>query len=235
MIGRVAFLVTLSILLVGCMETRQFTPAPAPAQHQLQGLPANAVDVQVHDRRTDTAIQDALPQVLKAHLIASLSPEPAPAVTNQSHLVVDIIEHRAVFTPGTWSASTRFRARLLESSGNTLGQWDAIGSARRSNTWGYATAKAVAQESYNIAVADLLSSLAPVAYINKETLKPQNTPISSAPSPAHPSIIPAPSAPSHIGEEQKTATAPSTQSLDGENISLAKRGASISSRLRLTG
>ena len=145
----------------------------------------------MHDRRLDTAVRDSLPQVLKAQLIAALSPEPAPAVTSRYNLVVDIIEHRAVFTPGFpyWTASTRFRTRLLEPGGNILGQWDAIGSGRRWNMWGYTTAQAVAQESYNMAVADLLSSLASVSYARKETPKTLASPISSATSPPPSSIV----------------------------------------------
>ena len=48
------------------------------------------------------------------------------------------------------------------------------------------------------------------------------TPISVSPPP--PPITPTVSVPSHTTETQKTVTEPSTQSLDGENISLAKKG-----------
>lgn len=186
MIACVVFLCTLGVLLSGCAQTLQFTPSPAPAQHQLPGLPANAVDVQVHDRRTDTTVRDALPHVLKAQLVASLSPEPTPTATTRYRLIVDVIDHRAVFTPGSpyWTASTRFRARLLEPSGNILGQWDALGSGRRWNMWGYATAQAVAQESYNMAVAELLSALAPVSYARTATPKTPDSPRLSATTPA---------------------------------------------------
>ena len=101
-------------------------------------------------------------------------------------LIVDVIDHRAVFTPGIpyWTASTRFRARLLEPSGNILGQWDALGSGRRWNMWGYATAQAVAQESYNMAVAELLSALAPVSYARTATPKTPDSPRLSVTPPA---------------------------------------------------
>ena len=163
MIGGVLFLLALGALLSGCAQTQQFTPSAAPACYQLHGLPANIVEVQVNDLRPEQSAGDALPQVLKAQLVASLSPDPAPADTTPCRLTVDVIEYRAFFTLCNWNASTRFRARLFEASGKALGQWDATGSARRSNMFGYATAEAVSQDSYNIAVADLLSSLTPVS------------------------------------------------------------------------
>jgi hypothetical protein len=163
MAGGFLFLLALGALLSGCAQTQQFTPSAAPARYHLHGLPANIVAVQVNDLRPEQSASDALPQVLKAQLVASLSPDPAPAATTPYQLAVDVIEHRAFFTLGNWNASTRFRARLFQANGKVLGQWEATGSARRSNMFGYATAEAVSQDSYNIAVADLLSSLMPVS------------------------------------------------------------------------
>jgi hypothetical protein len=162
-IGQFLFLLALGVLFSGCAQTRQFTPSAAPARYQLHGLPTNIVEVQVNDLRPEQSAGDALSQVLKAQLVTALSPDPAPAATTHCRLTVDVIEHRTFFTLGNWNASTRFRARLFEASGKTLGQWEATGSASRSNMFGYATAEAVSQDSYNIAVADLLSSLTPVS------------------------------------------------------------------------
>jgi hypothetical protein len=148
---------------LGCAQTRQFTPTAAPVQFQLQGLPANLVEVQVNDLRALTSETDAVPQVLKAQLVSALSPQAAPASPARYRLIVDVIEHRAFFTIGNWNASTRLRARLSDLVGKPFGQWEASGTARRSNLLGYATAEAVAQDSYNIAVADLLSSLSSVS------------------------------------------------------------------------
>jgi len=156
-------LLALGALLSGCVQTQQFTPSAAPARYQQHGLTANIVEVQVNNLRPEQSAGDALSQVLKAQLVASLSPDPAPAATTHCQLTVDVIEPRAFFTLGNWNASTRFRARLFEASGKALGQWEATGSARRSNMFGYVTAQAVSQDLYNIAVADLLSSLTPVS------------------------------------------------------------------------
>jgi hypothetical protein len=163
MVGRFLLLLALGALLSVCAQTRQFTPSAAQARYQLHGLPANIVEVQVNDLRPEQSAGDTLPQVLKAQLVTSLSPNPAPVATTHYRLTVDVIEHRAFFTLGNWNASTRLRARLIDASGKALGQWEATGSANHSNMFGYATAKAVSQDSYNIAVADLLSSLTPVS------------------------------------------------------------------------
>ena len=163
MIGRFLLLLALGALLSACAQTRQFTPSAVTTRYQLHDLPANIVEVQVNDLRPEQSVGDALSQVLKAQLVTSLSPDPAPSTTTHCRLTVDVVEHRAFFTFGNWNASTRFRARLFEASGKVLGQWEATGSASRSNMFGYATAEAVSQDSYNIAVADLLSSLTPVS------------------------------------------------------------------------
>jgi hypothetical protein len=156
-------LVFLGLVLAGCAQTPHFTPAVAPVNIQLPGLPANVVDVQVKDLRPERPGSDTLSQVLKAQIVTSLSADPAPLASPRCRLMIDVIEHRAFFTIGNWNASTRLRARLVEAGGKVLGQWEATGSASRSNMFGYATANAVSQDSYNIAVSDLLSSLTPVS------------------------------------------------------------------------
>jgi len=156
----VVLVATFCAVLVGCAA--QTRPTAAPAQTQLQGLPASVVDVQVNDLRVPPE-PDTVPRVLKAQLVSALSAQPAPADASRYRLDVDVIEHRAFFTLGDWNASTRLRARLTELSGKPLGQWDASGTARRSNMLGSAGAEAVAQDSYNLAVADLLSSLSTVS------------------------------------------------------------------------
>jgi len=143
----------------GCAQTKQYTPSPSATAYQLAGLPANIVDVQVNDLRPDAGADEAFKNVLRGQLLAALSSQVAHESANRYSLTVDIIEHRSFFTLGNWNASTRFRIRLKGAGSSILGQWDATGTARRSNMWGYVTAAAVSQDSYNIAVADLMSSL----------------------------------------------------------------------------
>ena len=151
------------LLIVSCAQIQQYTQKPVTSAYQLSGLPRNVVDVEVSDLRPDTPKSDALKDVLKGQLLSALSAQPSLLTDKDYQLSVDVIEHRSFFTLGNWNASTRFRVKLLDSKGTLVGQWDALGTAHRSNMWGYATAEAVSQDSYNIAVADMMSSLAQVS------------------------------------------------------------------------
>jgi hypothetical protein len=82
-------------------------------------------------------------------------------------LNIDIIEHRSFFTLGNWNASTKLRIKLIDPKNNIVGNWSAEGNAHRSNMWGYATAKAVSQDAYNIAVADMMSTLSAVSLVTQ--------------------------------------------------------------------
>lgn len=149
--------------IVGCAQTKQYTPNIATVSYQLQGLPANIVRVKVNDLRPETSPSDGLKEVLRGQITAALSQEPTKVEAKDYTIIVDIIENRSFFTLGNWNASTRLRVKLVDKAGAIIGQWDAVGGARRSKLWGSATAKAVAQDSYNIAVADMMSSLSQVS------------------------------------------------------------------------
>jgi len=148
--------------LAGCAQTRQYTPSPSTKNYQLPGLRFSAVDVQVNDLRPETTDGDSLRNVLRSQVIAALSRDSVQQSADRYILTIDIIEHRAFFTFGNWNASTRLRIRLADSRGGKIGQWEALGTAHRSNMWGYATAAAVSQDAYDIAVADMISSLSQV-------------------------------------------------------------------------
>ncbi len=152
------------VFLTSCAQTKQYTPRPAATLYQLAGLPANVVDVKVSDLRPEVGVDDGLGSVLRAQLLAALSPQPASAATGRYTLSVDIIEHRSFFTLGNWNGATRFRIKLISATGSVIGQWDATGTARLSNMWGYATAVAVSQDAYNVALADMMSSLSQILY-----------------------------------------------------------------------
>jgi hypothetical protein len=152
-----------SFILYGCAQTKQYTPRSAATNYHLTGLPSNVVTVHVNDLRPDSNSSDGLESVLKGQVMASLSSEASQELSNRYTLTVDIIEHRSFFTLGNWNASTHFRIRLANAMGKIIGQWDARGTAHRSNMWGYATAEAVGQDSYNIAVADMMSILSAVS------------------------------------------------------------------------
>jgi hypothetical protein len=151
------------VVLGGCAQTGQFTPTPTTVRIELQGLPADMVEVQVNDLRGQMTEADSVGPTLRTEIVRSLSASPGMPVRSKYRLTLDLLEHRSFFTLGNWHASTRLRARLSDPSGSSVGQWDASGSAHRSNTWGYVTAEAVSQDSDNIAVADLLSLLSSVS------------------------------------------------------------------------
>ena len=149
--------------IFGCAQTMQYTPNIATTSYQLPRLPANLVRVKVNDLRPETSPSDGLKEVLRGQITAALSQEPTNVEGKDYTIIIDIIENRSFFTLGNWNASTRLRVKLVDKSGAIIGQWDAVGNAQRSNMWGYATAKAVGQDSYNIAVADMMSSLSKVS------------------------------------------------------------------------
>jgi len=151
------------LILMACTQTQQYTPRLVSYSYQLVGLPTNIVEVQVNDLRPETPSSDGLKGVLKSQVSSVMSSQPSPTIDRQYKLTIDIIEHRSFFTLGNWNASTRFRVKLLAVNGALVGQWDALGTAHRSNMLGYATAEAVSQDSYNIAVADMMSSLSQVS------------------------------------------------------------------------
>jgi hypothetical protein len=84
--------------------------------------------------------------------------------TAHSHytLTVDVIEHRSFFTLGNWNASTRLKWRVQQGSGSTLREGVPVGEGHRSNMAGYLKARAVSQDSFNVAMADLMSSLSAI-------------------------------------------------------------------------
>lgn len=139
--------------------SRTFTPKPSLLRVEIRGLPAESVTIQVNDLRTEKDEGDSLVDVVHGEIEHSLAPSGMAAEGERHALVLDVIEHRAFFDFGNWNGATRFRARLVTPAGATLGMWEGRGTSRRSNTHGTRTAVAVAQDSYDAAIADLLSAL----------------------------------------------------------------------------
>ena len=148
-----------AIAAVGCAQSKVYAPAPAAIRVQLRGLPVNLIAVEVTDLRAERPADDSLSAILREQLISSLGEADSSQSLARHRLLLDIIEHRSYFTLGNWHGSTHLRARLVAPGGQVSGPWEATGSAHRSNMFGYQTAKAVSQESYNAAIADLLSAL----------------------------------------------------------------------------
>lgn len=161
------FLSLFIVVLTGCAQTKQYTPQPIGTQYILSGMPADLVRVQVNDLRAERENSEQLVQGIKGQILSALSPEKIAGDRALYSLNIDIIEHRSFFTLGNWNASTKLRIKLIDPKNNMVGNWNAEGSAQRSNIWGYATAKAVSQDAYNIAVADMMSTLSAVSLVKQ--------------------------------------------------------------------
>jgi len=153
------------LILNGCAQTMQYASQPVGANYKLSGMPSDLVRVQVNDLRAEKNQSEQLTQTIKGQVLSALSTEQISGQRKLYKLHIDIIEHRSYFTLGNWNASTRLRIRLLDPAGKIMGNWVAEGKAHRSNMWGYATAKAVSQDAYNIAIADMMSTLSSISLI----------------------------------------------------------------------
>jgi len=81
---------------------------------------------------------------------------------NRYTLTVDVIEHRSYFTLGNWNALTRLKWRVQRENGSIIREGVSVGEGHRSNMAGYLTAGAVSQDAFNVAMADLMSSLSAI-------------------------------------------------------------------------
>ena len=160
--ARIVLTVVAGVLFSGCTQVKVFTPQPAPTRVTLTGMPSARVMVEVNDLRSGQGESDGLAVVLRGQVESALSNQEVASSATKLRLLIDVVEHRSFFTTGNWNAETRLRIRLLDAHGVAIGGWEAKGTGRRSNMFGYESARAVAQDSYNSAVSDLLSSLSSV-------------------------------------------------------------------------
>jgi len=155
----VFFFTMLSIALVGCSTSKSHMPSSSKAQIQLTNLPKSLIIVQINDIRADKGDSENIKSLLKSEIENSLSSDNFTTLQVSYILEVDIVEYRSYFSLAVWNGSAKFRARLISNDKTIIGTCEGSGSSQRSNTMGYSTAKRVAQDAYNTAVADLLSNL----------------------------------------------------------------------------
>lgn len=153
---------------MACETTKDITPRFIPAAYSIKGLSQNRVNVEVNDLRIDKLGSENLSEVLRAQILSALSEETPSSKGDNFAIIVDIIEHRVFYTPATWNASTRLRISLVDHTGTAIEQCDASGDSSQVNMWGYTTARTVSQESYESAVADMVSSLSSAKLDNNE-------------------------------------------------------------------
>jgi len=145
-----------------CAQTMQYNSHQIINTYYLDGIPVGLVDLYVNDLRAEKK-QSILSDNIKELIERSLSNRQLDNQNNRYKLKVDIIEHKSYFTLGNWNAITRFRITLIDHNDKILGTWNASGEARRSNMFGYATAKAVSQDAYNTAIGDMMSILSSIS------------------------------------------------------------------------
>ena len=153
-----------SVLLLGlltcCAQSVSYAPNPAAVGYHISNFSRSSLRVVVNDFRGERQNSDALVEAIRNEIENSLS---GPASDRLRFvLTVDVIEHRSFFTLGNWHATTRLRWRIARIGGQPIKDGIALGEGHRSNMVGYVTASAVSQDSFNAAMADLLSSVSAV-------------------------------------------------------------------------
>jgi hypothetical protein len=148
------------MLLIGCAQTTSYAPKPITATFSLGNFSKGSLQVVVRDLRAKRENSEALITAIQSQVLNSLSG--GAATHNHYKLTVDVIEHRSFFTLGNWSASIRLKWRVQRENGSMVGDGVSVGEGHRSNMAGYFTAGAVSQDAFNVAMADLMSSLSAI-------------------------------------------------------------------------
>ena len=149
----------LAALLSCCAQSVSFTPNSTVASYQLSNFSRSNLRVVVNDFRAERENSAAFTGAIRSEIERSLF---GPASNRQYVLTGDVIEQRSFFTLGKWHATTRLKWRIEGSGGRIIKDGTALGEGHRSNMGGYFTAATVSQDSFNAAMADLLSSISAV-------------------------------------------------------------------------
>ena len=159
-IPRCAAAVLASAALLGCAQTGSYAPKPVTATYRLENFSKSNLQVVVRDLRAERSNSVELISAIQSQISNALAEKASRR--NRYTLTVDVIEHRSFFTLGNWNASTRLKWRVQQGNGSILREAVAVGEGHRSNMAGYLTAAAVSQDSFNVAMADLMSSLSAI-------------------------------------------------------------------------
>ena len=147
-------------LFLGCAQTGLYAPKPVTATYRLENFSKSNLQIVVRDLRAERSNSVELISAIQSQISNALTKKPTP----HSHytLTVDVIEHRSFFTLGDWNAPTRLKWRVKQANGSVLREGVSVGEGHRSNMAGYLTAGAVSQDAFNVAMADLISSLSAI-------------------------------------------------------------------------
>ena len=158
--ARCATAVLACTILLGCAQTGSYAPNPITATYRLDNFSRANLQIVVRDLRAERNNSATLISAIQSQISNALS-ERATA-NNRYTLTVDVIEHRSFFTLGNWNASTRLKWRVQQGNGSIVREGVSVGEGHRSNMAGYLTAGAVSQDAFNVAMADLMSSLSAI-------------------------------------------------------------------------
>jgi hypothetical protein len=145
---------------LGCAQTGSYAPNPVTASYRLDNFSKSNLQIVVRDLRAERSNSIELISAIQSQISNALTG--MPTAHSRYTLTVDVIEHRSFFTLGNWNASTRLKWRVQEGNGSILREGVSVGEGHRSNMAGYLTAGAVSQDSFNVAMADLMSSLSAI-------------------------------------------------------------------------
>jgi hypothetical protein len=126
----------------------------------LTSLAKSNLQIVVRDLRAERSNSVELISAIQSQISNALAEKASGH--NRYTLTVDVIEHRSFFTLGNWNASTRLKWRVQQANGSVLRESVSVGEGHRSNMAGYLTARAVSQDAFNVAMADLMSSLSAI-------------------------------------------------------------------------
>jgi hypothetical protein len=159
-IPRCAAAVLASATLLGCAQTGSYAPKPITATYRLENFSKANLQVVVRDLRAERNNSMELVSAIQSQISNAF----AEKASGHNHytLTVDVIEHRSFFTLGNWNALTRLKWRVQQRNGSNIREGVSVGEGHRSNMAGYLTAAAVSQDSFNVAMADLMSSLSAI-------------------------------------------------------------------------
>ena len=160
MVSRTIARVGIFPLLFGCAQTASYAPSPVTATYRLDNFSRANLQVVVRDLRAERNNSDALVSAIQSQILNSLTAN--ATVPIRYSLTVDVIEHRSFFTLGNWNAITRLKWRVQRGNGSIVREGISIGEGHRANMAGYLTAGAVSQDAFNVAMADLMSSLSAI-------------------------------------------------------------------------
>jgi hypothetical protein len=154
------FLALLLGLIACCAQSVSYAPNSTGVSYRISNFSRSSLRVVVNDFRGERENSYALVEAIRKEIENSLSGSASDRFGFV--LTVGVIEHRSFFTLGNWHATTRLRWRIERTGGQLIKEGIALGEGHRSNMVGYITAGAVSQDSFNAAMADLLSSVSSV-------------------------------------------------------------------------